>query len=922
MFIGRKGQLAKLSEFAAAVGSGQPMVVLIEAQAGMGKSALVRNWLSGPVFEQFTLLRAYCDASEQDWPFGMVGQLTARAPAELLEGLPLLAGGAAGVAPIQIGTQLLALIDEMQNAGPVAVVVEDVQWTDDASLKALGFVLRRLEADAVLAVLIARSGEPSGEGRLAEVRRLVTDRSQSFCLVLGGLEGAEVGQFAEEMTGRKMDSGAVERLRRHTDGNPLYLQTLLTELSPDQLTDEQSSLPVPSTLAQAVRRQLTALPEPARRLVEAAAILDRRAPLAVVGRVAQVADPVAALERGLAAGLLRWWPTEPTTLVAIGHGLQGEAILDAIDPSRRRELHAAAAHLVDKTASWRHRVAAAVGANAQLAAELECAANELVATGAVERAATLLMWAADLAMSQADRERNLLTAALQLMWADQFVRVQPLLCKLKAFAPTPLRDLALGCYAISQGRGSEALTLLTQARQSAETQPAQAWVATGASFWLGFMYQTQAQGEPSIVELQRVLDSSSLREDSAQRAKALLAMGHGLAYGPVAGVRQLAVAAPLPEAAQAQASDAFLLCYRGLSRAFAGQLTASAADLVTALDLARTSGYPIMAASSQILLAVDYYLLGAWDEANIHANHAITIAMAEAKPWDSATAYSYASWVPAGRGLWQQAEDLLRTARQWAEAFSPSFSVPPTAIAEAVLAQARADHPAMLAVLNRLFLLPNQGMTTVLQVYWRPLYVEALIETGHLEQAQRSWLQLDSLINEIPSLRTVTAWLSGRLAEARGDPQGARTSYEHRLALPATVDDPPLHRARLEHAHGRLLANLGEGRHAEISLRRAAERLTALGARPFLQRCESDLATLSTPAPAVASHRRDELVQLTEREREVAHLIARGLTNNEIARQLFISAKTVEYHLGHIFAKLDITSRRQLRDRMQRTVPA
>lgn len=157
-FVGREAELAVLAGCARRAQSRRAGVVLVEGVAGVGKTALVQRWLATEDSRGMTVLRAFCDADESDWAFGVVGQLVRWVPRKELEREALLGGGGplAGTSPLQVGEQLLRLVDDLQEAAPVAVIVEDVHWADLASLQALGFLLRRLEADRVLTVLTTR----------------------------------------------------------------------------------------------------------------------------------------------------------------------------------------------------------------------------------------------------------------------------------------------------------------------------------------------------------------------------------------------------------------------------------------------------------------------------------------------------------------------------------------------------------------------------------------------------------------------------------------------------------------------------------------------------------------------------------------------------------------------------------------------
>jgi DNA-binding CsgD family transcriptional regulator len=169
---------------------------------------------------------------------------------------------------------------------------------------------------------------------------------------------------------------------------------------------------------------------------------------------------------------------------------------------------------------------------------------------------------------------------------------------------------------------------------------------------------------------------------------------------------------------------------------------------------------------------------------------------------------------------------------------------------------------------------------------------------------------LAELTDRTPALAVAVGWLGGWLAERQGDYEEARGKYEAASALPVLADDLPMHRARLAHAYGRLLLGRGSRRAAIGQLRSAFERYSVLGAQPFLEQCATDLA--ASGLRVSTGHEIGPLAVLSAKEHRVAHLVAAGLTNQQVAREIYISVKTVEFHLGNIFAKLGINSRKDL----------
>jgi DNA-binding CsgD family transcriptional regulator len=711
------------------------------------------------------------------------------------------------------------------------------------------------------------------------------------------------------MTARTMD-----RILHHTGGNPLYLETLLKEVPPALLSDGQQPLPTPNSLVSVLRRQLVALPEESQRLVEAAAIVEWPTPLARVARIARVADLTAAAP-AVGAGLLLQRPGDEG-MVTVAHAVQRNAIEAAISPVRRRALHQAAAQVLEPDLTWRHRVAASNGPDAELAAELECEAQQQLRAGAVERAATLLLWASETAASRVDHEWLLLVAVAQLMWNEQYERARALMPRVHACAPHPLRHLVLGSWAMRCTAMSEAEVLLNQALHGAENRSDQQWIAGMAGLYLSSLHVICGQGGRALKAAQRVLALKGLEAGLATRARAQLALAGGLVSGPAAGRRQTAESEPETLSGETGSGTADLVLAQGLFRSARGELTRGAADL--AIALRSTGGQPVMAEVARAQLAADRYLLGAWDAVATFGDRMITPAETHGMSWTRVLAYPVAAWVSAGRGDGDRAEELIRLSEERVSAMSETLPRVLLCIARALLCQSRGDYAEMLSAVEPLRRGGKQGHAGWYEIHWRPLQIESLINTGRLDEADQAMVRLRRLARRTPCLHTVTAWLLGQLAEAQGDLSMADRHYERGLALPTSSDDPPLHRARLEQAHGSLRGVLKDRRAAESLLRKAAQDLSALGAEPFARRCECDLAVVirglegASRTLPVMSHF-DELPRLTDRECQIARLAARGLTNREIATDLRISTKTIEYHLNRVYAKLRLTGRQQLR---------
>jgi DNA-binding CsgD family transcriptional regulator/tetratricopeptide (TPR) repeat protein len=915
LFVGRAAERDIIARLTADTASGRPWTVLVEGDAGTGKSALLRY--PHPGLDVFATICARSDAAEASLPFGLIAQLLAEArtladPAQtdsraIRQDSP----------PAVVGSALLDLLRAAEQQQPIAVIIDDLQWADDASVEAITFALRRLGTARVLTVLSARTTAGRAEhwpaGRSDVWRRLVDSREFGLRLRLRGLAVAEVAELAQLTGHGPVPLAVASRLRRHTDGNPAYLRALLAELPPDRPVPLDGSLPVPALVAAHVAHVLASLPEPSVRLAEALAVLDTRCAPGRAGQVAGVADPVTALGSLLESGLVRWLPENPVTMAGLRVPAERDALYRSLTPPRRRELHSAAAGLVPEDAAWVHRVAAASGPDHQLAGELEAAASARGSGGSAEQAGRLLLWAAGLSDDQDDYERRLLAGVAQLIWCRRTSDAAALREPVAGCVPRPLRDLILVALEPAGNKIATLESMMTDVLAAAEEAPGLRQATARVVLALA---RDEGGADAAVAGIaSHVLTMHDLDAASAQFARCLLAEATGrLAGGPHLALRELDGLGSSPSLVASAPADAMRLWRRGVCRVAIGQLTAAANDLSAAL---RSAG-GLVIAGADTSLAYAHYLLGEWDAAESAADRAAAAALSQCVSAAYAQACAVAACIAASRGDWAQAEAHIRGVREWPHDASRGSIRAGMAVAMATSAQARGDHAAVLAALDHPLAV---GGLRQYQFWWRPMHVEALIVKGRLDDAAAALAMLTALAEGAPCLEAGIAWLSGLLAHRQGDALVARVRFEDALAAPVPKDDIPLLRAWLEHAYGKLLLAQRDRQLGTTWIARAHHRYAALGAHSYLERCETDSSVCGLNAGNSNAAARTRTV-LSAQEYRVAHLVAQGLTNQEVAGELFVSAKTVEYHLTNIFTKLDITSRRQLRALLSAGEPA
>ena len=265
--------------------------------------------------------------------------------------------------------------------------------------------------------------------------------------------------------------------------------------------------------------------------------------------------------------------------------------------------------------------------------------------------------------------------------------------------------------------------------------------------------------------------------------------------------------------------------------------------------------------------------------------------------------------MPASRGQSEEAELHARLAEEAAGTLDYGQERVYAAMARALVGQASRDYLGMADALgywsDETVL---DGRSRAYAVLWRPLLVEGLIGSGQAERAAAVLAQLRADSGQASYLQPALAWLDGWLAEELGSPDRAREIYQRGEDLADAGS--PVYTARLFLAYGRLLRRTGQRRLAIERLRRAHDLYLGLRAAPFIAWVEEELAACDLPSDPA---KKQSVLALTSRETEVAHLVGKGLSNPEIAAELFISRKAVEYHLGNIYAKSGLTGRQELR---------
>ncbi|MEA5453117.1 LuxR C-terminal-related transcriptional regulator [Sinomonas sp. JGH33] len=878
--------------------AGTPRFVLLEGEGGTGKTALLQEFAAAQRGVQ--LAWATGDEAETVLSYGLLNQLRARLPRPEA-GTPRTEGNQD---PFAQGAALLQELGEAQRAGPVLLVVDDAHLVDRSSLAALTFALRRLRNDQVMTVLATR--ESGVEHLPAGLLRLAQD--QGTRLTLRGLTVAEISELAEATGFGRISVPAAARLREHTGGHALYLRALLAEVGSDQIEALDVPLPAPRSLALTVLAGLRETSAEAQRLAAACAVLGPGATPFEIARIGGVVDPLPAIEELQRLALVVAEDHPDGRRIGFAHPLLRAAVYDDLGLATRAALHVRAASMKSGREALRHRVAAASEPDPGLVAALREQAGADREIGAWEAAAEALFAAARLSQPGPARDR-LWVDGIELLLADGDV----------PSAQMHLRQLASRREDPHALQLSARICLLLGDLGAAAEQAGEAWrlarqhdpgARDSAAGILALLCLLRNDGDGAAMWAERALLSGLLPPEAASPTRAIYAFGRALAGRADDGLRILAEVSDVP-------SHRPEIDVRGFLRLWTDDIAGALADL-RSVDwvegFGRGRGQDIFHVAALSYLAETNFRLGDWDAAWVTSEHAVSLVEDTGQIYLLAQAHAMATLVPAARGRWDEAERHLELAVAAAEANGDAPSRCYADNAAVHLAACRADPRAVVGRAQWL-LTDGPGGTHEPGFYSWPIhFVSALVQLGRFEEAAVIAERYEA-VARLRGRRSRLAGLArvrGELAAARRDTATARALFEESIRLgDGSVD--ALEAATARASYGRFLRRRGERRGAVEQLGMARAMFASLGADPFVQRCDAELAACghsrgSGPGAMVP--------ELTPQELAVARLVSAGRTNREAAQELVLSVKTVGYHLGNVYAKLGVRSRTELAARL------
>jgi len=895
---GRVSECALLDELRADIRAGTGRSLVLHGEAGIGKTALL-EYLAGSASE-LTMLRATGVDSEMELAYGGLHQLCAPVLAEVenlpgpqREALRVVFGLSGGPTPDRflVGLAVLTLLSAVAEERPLLCVIDDAQWLDAASATTLAFVARRLQAEPIGIVFAARQ-RSAGLQHIAD-------------LEVRGLNDADASAVLDAVLPFKLDERVRDRIIAEMRGNPLALLELPRGLNATELAGG-FGLIGPHGLAGRIEesflRRVGGLSEDARQLLLLASAEPAGDPLLLAAAADKLGIAIGSVDVEM-DGLL-----EVGERVTFRHPLVRSAVYHGASEHERRLAHLRLAEAADRDTdpdrrAW-HSAAAAAGPDEEVASELERSAGRAQARGGFAAAAAFLQRSVALTKDPARRAGRALAAAEASLHAGAFDGAERLLRTAEAEDLNRGQragvDLIRAQIAFAVNRGGDAPELLlTAAQQLAPLDP-----EVGRETYLEALYAAifaGRLGKRDGVKKAAHAARGAPPAPNPPRPVDLLLDGYALAI-----TEGYVVGAPVLKAAVAAfcrddiAADDLLRW---------GVLAASAALVVWDEEawrelptrqaaLARGSGALAVVPMSLTHLAVRELHAGNVDAAESHLKSIDAVCEATGSEVPSYAPIAYESWrgretehtqlrERSTQAMTERGEGIgLTHVEWWTAAFYNGLAHYDEAFTAALSASTHPDelqHPMRIHEL-----------------------VEAAVRTGQREVAAETLEQLSAMarISGSEWALGIEARSRALLSEGETADELYRTAIGHLERTEARIE---LARARV--LYGEWLRRAGRRVDARTQLRTAHGEFADMRAEGFAERARSELVATGETIRKLTSETRDEL---TPQERQIAELASERLSTPEIAARLFLSPRTVEWHLRKVYSKLDIHSRREL----------
>jgi DNA-binding CsgD family transcriptional regulator len=906
VLVGRAEALARLDWVVSGARSGRGGALLLSGEPGAGKTALLEAvaTMATDATHPMTVLRCHGAEDERELPYAGLHALLRRADSTIATLLPAqraaldqALGRAEGGRPaaLTVAAATLSVIDAIATEGPLLVLVDDLQWLDSESREALAFMARRVGDSAVAVVMASRSDGPA----LGAVEVLaVPDLDGDAALELLARDGVAVA--------------VAQRLTESVGGNPLALLEIAAHLDDSQ---RSGAAPLPDPLPRtgagaAFARSIASVAPDARHAAGIAAVAGSVSPQTLVDALERAGSHWADLEAAEATGLFHLSAGQ----VVWRHPLAQSAARDALTPPQRRAAHSAVADALGDadgdpaTVAW-HRVDASTGPDADVATAVADVAATASDRGAHRAAGRAYEAAARLSPTGERAATYVGRAGLEAWLGDDAANAQRLLAEaLPGVTDPDLRwELAWTAGQVSGALGSPRDTYdafaVARAVARAQGRADREVQALASSF-----NSCLDLGEPPLVDsLVESIVGIADADDPVQAFRSHAVQGFAFLAadetGP--GREHLDVALGLVEDHDLLDTVPLLLQPTVQAVMWSGQTGRLRPQIERTVARFKADGDTRLLIAAVRGLAWCDYAGAQWDSSALLADEALELARLGARATDVCDGLTQVAALEGVRGHTEDAVRHAREAQALSRSLASSYRINDALWCE-VLAQISAMDLGGLAE-------PADAMAAHLlsqsTLAVQPEYFDAPLALALLERPEQARVLRDRLLEGLGADLRPESRVGLQLCDAHleADSPGLAEATM-RLAESLVDDEYVFGRGRLRLAAGAMTRRLGQRVEARALLRAAEVDFSRLGATPWLTRTQDELrssgATLRSSAEADAA--------LTAAEARVARAAASGLSTKEIAAALFLSPKTVEFHLGRIFRKLGVRTRAEL----------
>ena len=923
--------MAVLGEALDRVASGQSAVVLIEGEAGIGKTRLLEAGLRAARGRSMQVAAGGAEELERTRPFGLAadafGCIRSSLDPRRMAIAEMLAGGGGDQGPITVTSDpglrfrvidaFADLAEELALCGPMVIGADDLQWADPSSLVTLSALSRRL-----LYLPVALIGCLRPWPRRPELDRLVGALATAGAqhLILRGLADDAVSDLVAEVVAAEPGPGLLATMAAAA-GNPLFVTELLAALAQEGAIEtaggraEAAEVPLPPTLRLTILRRISFLPEDTLLALRAASVLGSGFSLTdlatVTGRSSL--DLSVALERAIRASVLE----DDGVRLRFRHDLIRDSIYQDLPASMRRGLHREAGLRLAQAEApalqvAEHLARGATSGDAETITWLERAAREAAARSPDVAADLLERVAGLMPATDPGRDRVLAERASSLMLSGRIAEAEAACRSLLGRHHDRSVDgavrICLGHALLAQGLAGDALRELDQAGESpvlagTDRAAAQAW-ASYARLALGDLH-----GASAVAEKARSAAASASDHLSASIAMASLALVSEFRGHLRDGLRILDEAVRLADESPGRAGHRYPLhAIRGWLLLEFDRLQEGRASLDAGRRICEELGVRWPLPSYQLFGAYERFVAGEWDDAIAELEAGFELAEEIGETYSRVYAHGVLSLIRFHHNDLSGARDAAEAAERDLAGRSPGYRMTLAAWPSALIWEADGQPARALAILSSAWdACARSGMALEYPAVGADL-IRLMLALGHAERAR----DVSAAVSEVASGNDVP-WMTGAALRCQGLIEGHAETLEAAAAAYARGS------RRLEVAFACEDAGAAHSRHGHIDrarplLDQAIGTYERLGATRDLARAEAGLREAGIRRGRRGPRDRPQVGwrSLTPAEQTIATLVAQGLSNPQIGDRLYVSRRTVQTHLAHVFAKLDISSRAQL----------